>query len=443
MKVHFVGIGGIGMSGLAKILAARGDSVTGCDKAPCGFPGAKVGHDPSHLRGAPGLVVRTAAVPDTHPEIAEAKARGIPVLKYAEVLGRLSAERETIAVAGCHGKTTTTSMISWILSRAGLAPSFVCGGVIPQLGSNAAPGGGKHLVVEACEYDRSFLNLSPACAVITNIEEDHLDYYRDIAEIKEAFREFALKSSGPVVSSLDNVHSAELLAELKGKGESFSTEGDADWRARNIVVAAGRWSFEVLKYGRPWGPVTLGVAGMHNVANALAAVAAATWAGAGKEILQRALSEFTGADRRFQLLGQKRGTLVLDDYGHHPTEIQATLKAARERYPDRKIWCVFQPHQISRTRIFMKEFARSFGDAHVVLLPEIYEARDRMNGSGKRVSSADLAQAIADNGKAALFLPTFDEVLGFLNSKVTPDVLILTMGAGNVNDIAQKFLATA
>ena len=161
----------------------------------------------------------------------------------------------------------------------------------------------------------------------------------------------------------------------------------------------------------------------------------------GPEILQPALLEFTGAERRFQLLGEKGGALVIDDYGHHPTEIQATLKAARERYPDRKIWCVFQPHQVSRTKIFMTEFARSFGDAHVVLLPEIYEARDHANGNGKRVSSADLAKAITENGKAALFLPTFDEVLAFLNKKVTPEVLLLTMGAGNVNDIAHRFLA--
>jgi UDP-N-acetylmuramate--alanine ligase len=440
MKIHFVGIGGIGMSGLAKIQAARGEEVSGCDKAPCGFPGALVGHDPSHVRGVE-LVVRTAAVPDSHPEIAMAKSLGIPILKYAEMLGRMTAEHETIAVAGCHGKTTTTSMISWILTRAGLSPSFVCGGIIPQLGSNAAPGTGKHLVVEACEFDRSFLNLSPACAVITNIEEDHLDYYRDIAEIRGAFRDFALKSTGPVISSLDNPNSAELLGELKAKGESFSISQEADWRARNIDVRGGRWTFEVLKYGRPFGQFALGVAGQHNVSNALAAMAAATWAGVAPEEIQSSLAEFSGADRRFQLLGEKRGVLVLDDYGHHPTEIQATLKAAKERYPGRKIWCVFQPHQYSRTKIFLKEFSRSFGDAHVVLLPEIYEARDHVQGNGTKVSSADLARAIADQGRAALFLPTFDEVLSFLNDKTTPDVLVLTMGAGNVNDIARRFLA--
>ncbi len=203
--------------------------------------------------------------------------------------------------------------------------------------------------------------------------------------------------------------------------------------------AFSQWEFDVLKYGRPYGRYSLKVAGLHNVANALAAIAASTWAGVGQEIIQVALSEFTGAQRRFEFLGEKKGALVFDDYGHHPTEIQATLKAARDRYPDRKIWCIFQPHQSSRTRIFFKDFARSFGDAHVVLLPEIYEAR--AGDDEKKISSADLARAVAENGKAALFMPTFDDVLAFLKEKATPDCLVLTMGAGNVNEIAQRFLA--
>jgi len=437
MKIHCIGIGGIGMSGLAKILLVRGDVISGSDQAPCDFPGAVVGHAAANMPEGVELVVRSAAIKDDNAEVVEARRRNIPVLKYAEMLGRLSTDRSTIAISGCHGKTTTTSMVSYILSRAGFEPSYVCGGVISQLGSNAAPGAGKHLVVEACEYDRSFLNLSPACAVITNIEEDHLDYYKDITEIIGAFREFAGKCSGPVIASADNVHSAALLSELKGKGESFSLEKDADWRARNIEVFDGRWSFDLLKYGRPYGRYTLGVAGQHNVSNALAAIAATTWAGVGQEIIQVALAEFNGAARRFQKLGEKNGALVIDDYGHHPTEVQATLRAAKERYPDRKIWCVFQPHQTSRTKIFMKEFARSFSDASVVLLPEIYEAR--ANGE-RKVSSADLAQAISENGKAALFMPTFDEVVAFLKEKATPDCLILTMGAGNVDQIAQRFL---
>ncbi len=442
MKIHMVGIGGIGMSGLARILLARGDSVTGSDLRPANVPGAVlgIGHSAARVPAGVDLVVRSAAIPDDNPELAEARRRSVRVMKYSEMLGELSRSRATIAVSGCHGKTTTTAMVAYVLSRAGFEPAFVCGGVIPQLGSNASPGAGKHLVLEACEYDRSFLHLSPACSVITNIEEDHLDYYKDITEIAGAFREFASKASGPVIGSVDNPYSAAIVADLKGKGECFSTQKDADWRARNVEVREGRWSFEVLKYGRPFGQYTLGVPGGHNVSNALASVAAATWAGVGQEIIQVALSEFSGAARRFQLLGERGGALVIDDYGHHPTEVQATLRAARERYPDRKIWCVFQPHQHARTRFFLKEFARSFGDADVVLLPEIYAAREPENGA-RKVSSADLAKAIAEQGKAALFMPTFDQILAFLRQKATPDCLVLTMGAGDVDEIARRFLA--
>jgi UDP-N-acetylmuramate--alanine ligase len=438
MKIHFVGIGGVGMSGLAKILDAGGHEISGSDRSPCAFPGAKVGHAAANLPEGAELVVRTAAVKEGNPEIDEAERRGIPVIKYAEMLGRLSLEKETIAVAGCHGKTTTTSMIAYAMTRAGLDPSFVCGGAVTQLGTNAKPGGGKHLVVEACEYDRSFLNLTPACAVITNIEEDHLDYYKDLDEIAGAFRDFARKTSGPVIASLDSAAAAALLGELKGKGESTSVLKDADWRARNIAVEQGRWSFDVLKYGKPFGRFTLGVAGLHNVSNALAAIAAASWAGAGREFLQVALEEFNGAGRRFEVLGERKGVLVVDDYGHHPTEIQATLKAARERYPERKLWVVFQPHQVSRTRIFLKEFARSFADAHLVLLPEIYEARP---AEGERkISSADLAAQITEQGRPALFMKSFDDVVRFLREKAGPGSLVLTMGAGDVDRIARRFL---
>ncbi len=438
MKIHLIGIGGIGVSGIGKILRARGDAVTGSDLNPCDEPDTVVGHAAENVPDGVELVVRSAAVPDDNPEVAEAKRRGISVIKYSEMLGQLSGEKSTIAVAGCHGKTTTTAMVSYILSRAGFNPSYVCGGIVPQLGSNAAAGTGKHMVVEACEYDRSFLHLTPACSVMTNIDEDHLDYYRDITEIVGAFREFALKTSGPVIGSADNPHTALIHKGLKGKGEDFSISKEADWRAREIECVDGRWSFEVLKYGRPYGCYTLSIPGDHNVANALAAIAAATWAGVGQEIVQVALSEFTGAARRSQLLGERKGALVIDDYGHHPVEIQATLRALRQRYPDRKIWCVYQPHQRSRTRILLKELARSFSDAHLVLLPEIFATREQ--DASRKISSSDLSKAIADNGKPALFLPTFDEILSFLRDKVTSDCIVLTMGAGDVGEVSRRFL---
>lgn len=442
MNIHMIGVGGIGMSGLARCLVAQGHAVTGSDLKPSplaqslGIP-VSIGHSAANVAGAQ-LVVRSAAVRDDNPEVVEARARKIEILKYAQMLGRLTQDRATIAVAGCHGKTTTASMIAYVLARAGFEPGFVIGGVIPQLGANGALGKGRHFVTEACEYDRSFLNLTPRCAVITNVEEDHLDYYRDLAEITQAYREFAARATDLVIGSVDNPGSASIVAERKGRDEGYSVERDADWRARNIEVRDGRWTFEVLKYGKPFGEFQLSVAGTHNVSNALAATAAATWAGVGREIIQVALSEFIGAARRFQLLGERNGIAVIDDYGHHPTEISATLRAARQRYPEKKIWCVFQPHQRSRTRILLKEFAKAFSGASLVLLPEIYEARD---DDPRPISSADLAKLLDQNGKAALFLPTFDRVVEFLKEKATRDCVVLTMGAGNVDEIARRFLA--
>jgi UDP-N-acetylmuramate--alanine ligase len=446
---HLVGIGGIGLSGLARLMAARGWSVTGSDLRPNAQTadleaiGIKVhaGHDAKNLPTQFELVVRSAAVGDDNPEIAAARQANVPVLFHAQMLGRLMGERAGIAVAGCHGKTTTTAMISYILSRAGFEPSFLCGGVIPQLGTNAAGGTGRHFVAEACEFNRSFLELAPQCAVITNIEEDHLDYYKDLDEIAAAFREFAalVGEKGVVIGGVDSPPVEELIKTLKGKGESYSIEKDADWCAKKIAVEGGQWRFDVLKYGKAFGSFGLAVPGLHNVSNALAAIAACTWAGVGRELIELALTEFTGAERRFQVLGERNGAVVIDDYGHHPTEIQATLRAVKERFPGKKIWCVFQPHQYSRTRAFLKEFARSFGDANLVLLPEIYEARDG-DAEKHKVSSADLAKKLDENGKAALFLPSFDHVVAFLEDKVDPSVVVVTMGAGNVDEVARRFL---
>ena len=446
---HLVGVGGLGLSGLARLLAARGYSVSGSDLRPNAQTSdlealgirISIGHDAANLPPNCSLIVRSAAVGDDNPEIVAARAANIPVMLHAEMLGRLMGERSGIAVAGCHGKTTTTAMISYILSRAGFEPSFLCGGVIPQLHTNAVGGSGKHFVAEACEFNRSFLSLKPQCAVITNIEEDHLDYYKDLDEIAAAFGDFAalVGEKGTVIGGVDSPPVAELIPRLKGKGESYSIEKDADWCAKKIAVEGGQWRFDVQKYGKAYGSFGLAVPGIHNVSNALAAIAACTWAGVGRELIELALTEFTGAERRFQVLGERNGAVVIDDYGHHPTEVQATLKAARERYPDRKIWCVFQPHQFSRTRVFLNEFARSFGDAQLVLLPEIYEARDG-DAEKHKVSSEHLKKKLDENGKAALFMPSFDHVVAFLEDKVDPSVVVVTMGAGTVDEVARRFL---
>lgn len=448
-RVHFIGIGGTGMSGLARILRAKGCVVTGSDMAR-GDAVAELersgitvmpGHRAEHVGPSTAWVVRSAAVKDDNPEVVEAQARGIRVLKYSEALGEAMKEKIGIAVAGCHGKTTTTAMISYLFDKTGVQPSYLCGGWIPQLNGNAAWGPGRHFIAEACEYDRSFLNLSPQAAIITNIEEDHLDYYKDIGEIVSAFRDYAslVGKTGIVIGCRDNPHVARIVEEYKERGESYGLGDGANWTARNIRVEKGLWRYEVLKYGKQFGEFTLSIPGVHNVCNSLAAIAAAAWAGVGVELIQLSLREFQGVGRRFQLLGERNGVTVIDDYAHHPSEIQALLRAAKERYPDRKIWAIFQPHQHSRTRRLLKEFAASFADAHLVLLPDIFYARDDASET-KRVSSADLASALDGVGKAALYLPKFDDILAFVGKKVEPGTVLLTIGAGNVHEIAECFL---
>ena len=440
---HLVGIGGSGMSGLARLLLDRGDRVSGSDLLPVTLKGAeiRVGHDAANLPAETQIVVYSPAVAADNPELVAARERGMEVLSYPQMVGRLMAERSGIAVAGTHGKTTTSGLIAFILSRAGLEPTFLCGSTIPQLGSNAGAGKGKFFVAEACEYYRSFLNLAAQCAVITNIEEDHLDYYRDIEDISGAFKEFAgrVGDDGIVIGSLDSPPSAAILREYGSRGETFSLTEDADWRARNIRVVDGRWNFEILKYGKPWGEVRLGLSGEHNVSNALAAAAAATWAGVGQELVLLGLAEYEGAERRMEVVGERNGAIILDDYAHHPTEIQATLRAVKERYPDRRIWCVFQPHLHSRTRQFLKDFARSFADVHLVLLADIYAAR---NGEKEQrtVSSSTLAKLVDETGKAALYLPSFDELVSFLKDKLTPDCVIITLGAGDIGEVARRLV---
>jgi len=449
-KAHLVGIGGIGMSGLANILITKGYSVTGSDLVKNELTenlaklGAKISycHDESNLEPSTSLVVKSAAIGDSNPEIIKAKALGIEVLKYSEMLGKIMSEKTGIAISGCHGKTTTTAAISYILSRAALEPSFLCGGVIPQLKGNAFYNeGGKYFVGEACEYDRSFLNLTPRIAVITNIEEDHLDYYKDgISEIVEAFRRFSLLvgEKGFLVGNLDNEYTSGILKSAGCEKETYSIKSQSDWMARNITVKNGKWEFEIVKYGKLYSRVVTRLAGIHNVGNLLAAAAVANHLCIGQELVTLALMEFRGVSRRFDILGEKNGIIVIDDYAHHPTEIQATLRAVKEKFPLKKVWCVFQPHQYARTRIFLKEFAKSFRDADIIIVSDIYAARDK--DDEKKVSSRDLVEMLDANGKAALYIPMFDEIIKFLKGKVEPNSVVITLGAGTVGEVARKFL---
>ncbi|MHC4607796.1 MAG: glutamate ligase domain-containing protein, partial [Planctomycetota bacterium] len=241
-----------------------------------------------------------------------------------------------------------------------------------------------------------------------------------------------------VIGSLDSPPAAEIVKKFKGRGETFSLTHEADWRARNIEIREGRWTFEVVKYGKTLGRVHLTVPGNHNVANTLAAIAAANWAGVGQEIIMLSVDEYEGSERRMQVIGKTNGSIVMDDYAHHPTEVQATLKALRERYPDKKLWVVFQPHLYSRTRQFLKDFARSFGDADLVLLTDVYAARDA--DEKRKINSDALAKLVDEHGKAALYLPSFDEVERFLKDKMPPDSVVVTMGAGDIGEVAHRLV---
>lgn len=451
-KIHLIGVGGSGMSGLAKILLAKGQILSGSDlKASetteqLGRLGVRVsiGHREENVPEGTGMVVRSAAIRDDNPELTRSKELGLRVLKYSQMLGQLSKEKETVAVAGTHGKTTTAAMITHILETAGLTPCYLIGSPLLTTGTNASWGRGSHFVVEACEFDRSFLNLHPRYVTIGNIDEDHLDYYRNLDEILQAFEELCgrVPDGGHLFIGVDNPNSARVAEKFRTRCDTIGMAQDADWRATNLLWEAEGMRFEVVKYGKVFDEFTLGVHGEHNVQNALVAIACTTFLGVGKEILQLALSRFRGTRRRMEVLAQRNGAVFVDDYAHHPVEIQATLRALKQRFAGKPIWCIFQPHQQARTRILLKDFARGFTDADVVLVADIYRAREDEK-NGETISGRDLAKEITAAGKPALYLPTFDELAAFVEKKADPNAVVVTMGAGNVDELAKRLAGKA
>jgi UDP-N-acetylmuramate--alanine ligase len=363
------------------------------------------------------------------------------------MLGLLMEERRGVAIAGTHGKTTTTAMVSFILLRAGLHPSFVIGGNVPQLGGPAGLGGGfgagEILVAEACEYDRSFWNLHPEVAIITNVDRDHLDYFHDDADLVNAFRGLAgrVRAGGVLVVSADDARAQEAVRPVSVRKVTFGSAPEADWcfRPWQRRRQDGRTRFRPTCGGRDLGEFELRVAGEHNVRNALAAAAACAELGVPVEVIRRALAEYRGAGRRLEPIGSARGVDVMDDYAHHPTEIVATLCGFREDHPTRRLWCVFQPHQYSRTRLLMDGFARAFDLADRVVVPDIFTARD--SGADRNaVSSVVLVERLRANGVAAEHVPTYDEVVEYLEEKVSAGDVVLTMGAGPVNGVGRSLL---
>jgi len=449
LRIHLVGIGGCGMSALAGLLLRRGARLSGSDQClsrtitQLAEAGALItAHGlPASVPRDTDLVVASAAIPSDQAELVEARRRGIPVVKYAELLGAVLARHDGIAISGTHGKSTTAAWLAFVLRRAGLDPSFVVGAVVEQLGGGSGVGSGPHFVAEACEYDRSFLNLHPRRAAILNIEEDHLDCYRNIDEIQAAFATFAggIPPDGLVLLNAADARCRAIATEVTTAVQTFGAVSDADWRALNMTLLDGRYAFDVAYRGNTLGRLHPRLPGRHNVDNALAVVALAHDCGVPWEALRQALEDFHGARRRLERRGEVGGVLVLDDYAHHPTEIRATLQAARERYNPRHLWCVFQPHQHSRTRFLLADFARSFGAADRVVVPEIYFVRDSQR-ERELVRAEDLVERINAAGGQAAYVPQFADIAALLARETHPGDVVITMGAGNIWKVADELV---
>jgi UDP-N-acetylmuramate--alanine ligase len=441
--VHFVGIAGAGMSALAELFVRRGVAVTGCDANPGSVDdlrrvGIDVahGHDPAHVDGARALVV-TSAMKRDHPELARARERGIPVVRRAEALGEAVSGGTLVAIAGTHGKTTTTVMTTEALTAAGLSPTGIVGGRVAAWKGNLKPGSGALFVVEADEYDRSFLALAPTIAVITNVEADHLDIYTDLDDIRGAFAQFASTATTVVVCA-DDAGASSIPVPTGTRVIRYGVDSPAaTLTARDIRGAGGGQEWEVVHEQRTLGRVRTGVPGRHNVRNALAAIASGLAIGTTLDAMAPGLASFEGVERRFQRLGERRGVMVVDDYAHHPTEIRATLDAARAAFPGRRVVSAFQPHLFSRTRDFAREFGDALAGADVVFLTEIYPAREQPIPG---VTSDLIERALRDAGGTLGWRGERSALAAALAASVRAGDVVLTIGAGDITRTGPELL---
>ncbi|MDD6434779.1 MAG: UDP-N-acetylmuramate--L-alanine ligase [Clostridiales bacterium] len=449
IHVHFIGIGGISMSGLAEILLARKFTVSGSDNNASALTdhlasiGARIfiGQSAANISSDIDLVIYTAAIHEDNPELCKVRRLGIPVLSRAEFLGQLMLNyKDSIAVSGTHGKTTTTSMMSEILLENEMDPTISVGGVLKSIGGNVRVGNSETFITEACEYTNSFLNFYPRIAVILNIEEDHMDFFKDLADIRHSFHEFALRvpeKEGVLIINGEIPRFDSFVEDLDMKIITYGIGEGYDYSAINIKYDEfARGSFDLVKNGEVTAHIGLGVTGRHNVSNALPAIAVGDLLGIPMESIKKGLLNFTGTDRRFEYKGTCSGFTIIDDYAHHPTEITATLKTAR-RYPHNKTWCIFQPHTYTRTKAFFKEFAQALTIADHVILADIYAARET---DTLGMSSELLAEEVNKAGGDAIYLPSFEAIEEYILSNCKDRDLVITMGAGNVVQIGEELL---
>lgn len=448
-KIHFIGIGGISMSGLAEILLSKGFAVSGSDTTKSDLTvhleasGAEISYvqQASNITDDIDLTVYTAAIKDTDPELMASREKNIPTIPRAELVGLImKSYRHAIGVSGTHGKTSTTSMISHILLADDADPTIMVGGILNSIGGNLRIGHSHTMITEACEYTNSFLSFFPTTAVILNVCEDHMDFFKDIDDIRNSFKKFAelVPADGTVVigSDIDNI--SYFTNSLKCNVVTFgSKESGADVTAENISYdELARASFDLIKNGDMLTHIDLQVTGHHNILNALAAAATALSMGISVASVKKGLESFSGTVRRFEKKGDLNGITIIDDYAHHPDEIRATLSTAKH-YPHKDLWCVFQPHTYTRTKAFFHDFAEALSLADKVVFADIYAAREK-NTIG--ISSADLCEEMKKMGKEAYYFPSFEEIEKFLLKNCKKGDLLITMGAGNVVNIGEDLL---
>jgi len=446
-RVHFVGIGGIGMSGVAEVLLNLGYAVTGSDLHESEVTerlrrlGAQVfvGHQEDNLAANPSVVVISTAVKYSNPEVLEARRRHIPVVPRAEMLAELMRMKYGVAVAGSHGKTTTTSMIAAVLSTAGLDPTMVIGGRVHMLGTNAKMGQGDILVAEADESDGSFLLLSPTIAVVTNIDREHMDFYQTMEKLSEGFLYFINKIPfyGLAVLCMDNGNVQALVPKVRKRFATYGLSLDADFSAQDLQLKPAGVEFTALHHGKPLGPVRLHLPGRHSATNALAAVAVGHELEIPFSRVAEALGDFTGIHRRFEIKGEPQGITIIDDYGHHPAEIQATLEAIRDSWK-RPLIVIFQPHRFSRTRDLFDDFLTAFEGADRLVLTEVYAAGENpIEG----VTSEALYQGIKRKGHMEVeFIPDKGQIVEQLAGKLNPGDIVLTLGAGDIYKVGEALV---
>jgi len=446
-RVHLVGVGGAHMSAIAQILHAWGHTVSGSDQRASAMTdrlaalGVRVaiGHDAANV-GDAQLVVFTSAAHGDNPEIAEAGRRGIPAIKRAEMVARLMQGRYSIAVAGTHGKTTTSGLIAHMLVEANLDPTYLIGGEVRSLGTNAAPGEGRYIVVEADEYDRAFLSYTPDVAVVLNIEPDHLDIYGTVEELTGAFAQFmaSAPADGHVIACADSPRVRDTIAAggIKARDvQTYSVRERASWTASPIAADSRGQTFAVESGGKSFGTFTISLPGEHNVSNALAGIAAGSTIGIETHVMQAALASYRGAQRRFESVGEAAGVTVMDDYAHHPTEVRTTIEAARQRFGARRLVVLFQPHTFTRTQYLLHDWMTCFVGADALYITHTYAAREDASAG---LSGADLASVVAS--PTAVYVESFDAAAETIAAALRPGDVFFTVGAGDVDCVGPKVL---